>query len=156
MSRRSFHTSTTGWLADRCTAEVRAHVRHVCALIDAADVAALSTAANFATACRILLALLPKASGLNNVSTSPIGLLYAADALTLPLRIAQSFGVIKADATASSLAQTFRRINKATGPAADAVRAILTGKGEPAAAVMLRRVIEARRGSPLPTFELDA
>ncbi len=156
MSPRSIHSSTAGWLADRCAAESRAHVLHVRALIDGGDVAALSTAANFATACRILLARLPRAGGLNNVSTSPVGLLYAADALTLPLRIAQSLGVLKADASASSLAQTFRRISNATGPAADAVRAILTGKGEPAAAVMLRRIIEARRGAALPTFELSA
>lgn len=153
-----FHQSLQAFVADKCRADGRAHIRHVRALVDARDVAALASNEHFPVACKVLLGRLPRAGGLSNVGQSPVGILYSADGaalVSLPLRLSQSFGVIKPDASASSLSQTYRRIRDAKGPAADTVRALLTGRGEPASALLLRRVIEARRGLPIPIFVIE-
>lgn len=114
-------------------------------LIDSDDVAALASPRHFAPAVDLLTRKLPPCNGL-------VGILFAGDGVT-PWRLANGFGLVTRRWQVWDCGKVLKLIADAKGPAADTVRALLTGKGEPAA-VMLRRVIEARRGAALPTFTL--
>lgn len=148
----AFHHSTAAYILDRCRADDCRELAFVESLVAAGDITALASNAHFAATVRILQARLPKARGLHNSGVGLVGLLYVGGDF-MALRCAQAFGIIKADASTPTLSQTVRRIHAARGPAADACRALLTGVGI-RDAVLLRRVIEARRGSALPVFDL--
>jgi len=140
-----------GWvIADDAEKQRRleraAAVATIESLIAADDVPALASPQNFAAAVRYLIGKLPDAQGV-------VAALYAADAVT-PWRLANAFGIVSKRWQIWTPAKVLRLIRDAQGPAADTIRALLTGSGEPAAAVMLRRVIEARRGAALPVFAI--
>jgi transposase-like protein len=71
-------------------------------------------------------------------------------------RLAVAFGVVaKREDRTTPLATVFEAIRSAKGPAGDTVRALLTGSDDSPAALLLRRVIETRRGSALPVVDIE-
>jgi hypothetical protein len=107
-------------------------------------VAALASNSHFA-------AVVGQLEGRLRASRSVTKILFAGDCL--PWRLGCAFGIIQPTGALLTANQTLCKIRNAKGPNADMCRALLSGMGH-ADAVLLRRVIEARRGSALPMFDL--
>lgn len=116
----------------------------------AAYLPTLASDRNYPDAVRELDALLPPhASNLH-------GILWHGDAVTMGPRIAEAFGLFKHKANGTTpLSKVFKTIRETQGPVGEAVRTLLTGSGDCPAALLLRRVVEHRRGEPLPGVDIS-
>lgn len=109
----------------------------------------LASDKHYVNTVRELDALLPPHS------PSLHGVLWQGNADTLAPRLAECFGLYRyKTAGMTPLSKVFKAI-RSEGPAAEAVRTLLTGKGDCAPALLLRRVIETRRGAALPTIDIS-
>lgn len=104
---------------------------------------------HYPDAVRHLCALLPPHAATLH------GILWEGESLAP--RVADAFGLLGKKAPGTTpLRKVFELIRDTQGPVGECVRALLTGTGDSPAALLLRRVVEQRRGSALPVVDITS